>query len=219
MAAADKLILKFQSATVDPGNYQICDVDITTGTLGAQELAQIIAYFRKACGFVTVTDTSLVQILLRPHGSSGGTPLPFPQTEYDAMVVTAAAGGYTIPPMSTGYASNIGKSGSVLSPLGTSISVSERTDQPGPKGRGRHFLPYINTYVIAANGGVSATALSLVNDAYQVFILGMLSTTEPGAFQVDPVDAVVTSAAGTIGYVINSVKAQPVFSNLESRRR
>lgn len=213
-------VVKFQNANVDAGNYQICDVHTNDGatTLSPDRLAQIIAYF--ATTNVAAVNTSIVGVSARFNGAAGYTPLPFPTTEYAAVVAAATGDSVAVNPMATGYASNIGLTGSVLAPLGTSISVSERTATAGPTGRGRHFLPFIRSSAATAGGSVVAADGTEIELLYNYFLRGILGgvpfAASPPVADLFPV---VTNSAGTPVHGITSVKAQPIFSNLESRRR
>jgi hypothetical protein len=69
---------------------------------------------------------------------------------------------------------------------------------------------------VNAQGFVATARQALSNDAYETFFLG--GGNVPMA-ATPAVGVVVTNHLKTTSYPISTVKAQPVFSNLESRRR
>lgn len=213
-----KWVAKFQNANVDASNYQMCDLDTSAAVSSEDEFAaQIIAYFASLA--MQATDTSLVELSARAIGDPGFHSIAFPTTAYAAVAIAAAADSIGINAMSTGYASNLGGSGHALAPLGTSVSVSEKTATAGPTGRGRHFLPFITSNVVNSGGTLVSTYLQTTLDAYNYFIRGIKPDGSAATTPVVDLQPVVTNAAGSPTHAITTIKVQPVFSNLESRRR
>ncbi|HEV8177034.1 MAG TPA: hypothetical protein VGP44_05035 [Gemmatimonadales bacterium] len=217
MPSINTWIVKFQNDNVDATNYQIVDFDIDYTIVGVpqssnEQVAEILAYFGALSGGFA-TGTRLVEVGWRGPGSAGATPWPFPLTEYNAIRADPDAGPWALPAW-TAYGTAMGSGN--LAPLGTSISVSERTAQVGRTGRGRHFLPFTSANTVSAGGTVGTGRLALIDDAYATFLLG--AGTTPLAATPAP-GVVVSNRAKTTAYAITTVKAQPVFSNLESRRR
>lgn len=214
---AVRFLARFTNTSVPTTNYALCDFDFNplVGTTLPELGAQIIGYLQQCDVFAEATH--LVDLSYRNAGAAGFTPLPFPVAEYAAVDAAAVVDGFTSAPMTT-YATRLAGTG-VLLPLGTSISVSERTAHAGPTGRGRHFLPFIAASVNNGVGQVASLYLSAIENAYNEFFLGIKpgggAATQPVP---DPV-IVVTNAAGTTQYPIVSCKPQAIFSNLESRRR
>jgi hypothetical protein len=209
MAWAGKVVVKLTNTAVAQDNYQIVDFDFdaTTGT-EAECVAGVIAYLA-SCGAsdAIAEGTSIVEVTTREAADPGGVPQPFPVAAYTALLASA-----TPPPTPGVLAFPIGLGGGALAPLGTSISVSERTLTPGPHGRGRHFLPF--TPVDAVNGGgqlIPAIA-ALIETYYDEFIFNTAGTG-------DLIPVVRPGGVYSGGNPVTLVKAQPVFSNLESRRR
>lgn len=215
----DHFVVRFVNTSVDPGNYQLVDFDRSPsgGTpTDAQIAAQLAAYFALTGSQVCASGTQIESISVRHSGSPGLVAIPFPTTEYAAIVAAVIAAGGTIPGMGAGYGANFGAG--ALSPLGTSISVTELTATPGPTGRGRHFLPFINTGCVSAAGGLLATQQAFIRSAWDDMIFGIDGAGAPFPPMVN-LSPVVTDAAQSHGYPILSIRPQPVFSNLESRRR
>lgn len=217
---ATKFVFKFENADVDASNYQICDFDVKhTGSSIAQAGAQMIAYFA-AVGFATMGGVvKLIEVTHRAVGAAGATVLPFPTAEYAGVLAAATTDVISPAGMPSGYATQISAAGP-LCPLGTSISVSEISAFAGRRGRGRHFLPYTGRNVVTTGGQVTLATRNRIEQLYTYFLAGFISTTGlPATAPVVGLTPVVTNAAGTPTHDIITVRAQPIFSNLESRRR
>jgi hypothetical protein len=209
MSYTGRMVAKYVNASVNPDNYQLVDFDFDSSTLTEKELAAQILAYGNLLGSVGViaTQTQCIDITSRPSGSAGATSVPFPTAEYVALhALLATVGTYT------SYTQFIG--GGALAPLGTSVSVSERTAFPGRSGRGRHFLPYCGVSAVAADGSVDATAIFDIESFYNALFLGSLVG---GPVATKAVVRPNNTLSG--GHLIVSCKAQPIFSNLESRRR
>lgn len=217
---ANKFIVKFTNDAVDPSNFQLVDMDVRmVGKTVNEAAAQILCYFATV-GFATAGGvTKIADLLYRPFGSPGAISLAFPTTEYNAVLAAATSDGQSPAGMASGYATQVSAAGS-LTPLGTSISVSEVTGTAGPRGRGRHFLPFIGANTVDGQGRVLAAVLATIKQKYEYFILGL---DNPGGLipapPVSDLQPVVQPASGLTTNAIILVKPQPVFSNLESRRR
>lgn len=209
MAYSGALTIKTSNDAVNAANYQVNRFAFNAPVMDVDELAAcILAYFYTIEAVdVFAQNTRIVGIDSRPNGSSGAVAVPFPTTAYAALVVAVPA----LPSVTT-YVGTIGAGN--LAPLGTSISVSERTATVGPTGRGRHFLPFTSRNVVDTGGTLIPATGGAIEDAWNDFIRG-------DALVAGVPNPVVRpgSATGGGGHTITSVKAQPVFSNLESRRR
>lgn len=216
--SANHLLVKFTNSNVDATNYQLCDVHVDSATAinALQMYAQIIAYFAAVSGGMG-SGTRIAGLSERPSGTPGFTPLAFPTAAYAATVAAAASDGITVPAMASGYATSLGSG--VLAPLGTSISVSERTATPGPTGRGRHFLPFVSQGIISAGGTVGTGHLAIIEDCANEFFLGVDPSGGAATAPIVSMDPVITNSGGLIIHAITLYRPQPVFSNLESRRR
>ncbi len=217
---ATRYIFKFQNDDVGPVNYQIVDADIAgVGVTTEESVAQMLCYFATVGYTMMGGVTRLIEVMERPLGAAGATPVPFPYAEYAQVLTWAAADGVSAAGMATGFLTQI-SAGGVLCPLGTSISVSERTSTVGPTGRGRHFLPFVGVNAVETNGSVKAQVREKIEDMYNYFFRALDPITNvpvaSGMFDLEPK---VTPANGATTNQIIAVKAQPVFSNLESRRR
>jgi hypothetical protein len=217
MSAASRFMLKFENDNVDAINYQEfgielgCDVD----ELGlANVAAQLIAYASGACRWTSDQHTKLVGIQYTPTLSTLSVPVAFPTAEYAALYA-ATVGDYPKIVGITNYGQDLGETGNPLAPLGTSIVVSEYTATGGPAGRGRHFLPFTGAFSVTGGGFVQPTHRAGVEALYVAFILGQ----SPDTVIPQQLQPVVENAAGTTVKNVLNVKAQPVFSNLKSRRR
>lgn len=217
MPGTDRYSVKLRNTNVDATNFQIVDFsfyDNQPATVD-ETLARIIGYLGYL-GSVSVmaTGTTISEIQLRAMGSAGGVAQPFPTAVYATLVTAAAAGGITLPAMASGYGTTIGTD--ALCPLGTSISVSEITAVVGPTGRGRHFLPFIGRSTVSAGGTVGATTMT------DILLLwsAMIDSFDPD-YITSGGDTLpcVSNRAGTVPKSIRTIRPQPVFSNLESRRR
>lgn len=219
MPATGKYIARFTNPNVNPLNFQLVDFDINNSVeTVAMAAARIIGYLCQAD--VMAAGTILVSLDFRAFGSAGGVPIPFPVSEYSAVDAAAVADGFTTAPRAV-FPCPVGTSGTVLCPLGTSISVSEVSGVPGPTGRGRHFLPFINASTVLAGGTLDGTYVTAVQNAYNEFFLN--NKPGGGGIATAPLDAgsgiAITNVTGTPMHDVIVCKAQPVFSNLESRRR
>lgn len=209
-SVAEHWVIKFANASVDPSNYQICDIDFAVpGPTVSQVAAQILAYFAGQCTLMSADDTVIVGLDYTPSGAAGGTPVPFPSTDYAAEHTA-----YPALPNLTAYGQNVGGAG-FLAPLGTSVSVSEHTASPGPSGRGRHFIPFVGRDCCSTAGFLNPGTIIDSDDNYGRFFFDVFSD---GPFAAYP-NPVVTNALRTTTKDIVSVKTQQIFSNLESRRR
>lgn len=218
--AQAKYVFKFENTAVASSNYQIVDVDVNpAGGTVRQNHAQILAYF-STVGFTTMGGvTRIAEVLYRPLGAAGAVALVFPTAEFAAVIAAATADGIGPAGMPTGYGSQISAAGN-LAPLGTSISVSELTATVGRTGRGRHFLPFVGVNTMTGGGGLVAAQIDRIREAYLYFLQGIVSSTlAPATSPVLNLSPLVTNAAGTPIHLITTVKPQPIFSNLASRRR
>lgn len=216
--AISKYQVYFTNSNIDPSNYQIVDFDIDEAAAGSyftgeSELAAILIYLTVVSGGFGA-GTFINRVQYRAAGSPGYVPRLFPTTEYAAVRTDVISAGYSVPAMASGYATSLGSG--ILAPLGTSISVSELTATVGRTGRGRHFLPFVSQGVISAGGTVGTGHIALVEGAFLDILLGEAVGTVPGLLG----DAVcISGPASPAAKLITGVKCQPIFSNLESRRR
>lgn len=195
--------VKFTHTNINVANPALVNFVADGGGSDAENAASILAYLA-GMGGIFSSGTNVVDVSVRPAGSAGGTSLAFPATEY------ATLSGIASLPSWTGYGSLPGATGA-LTPLGTSISVSERTATVGPTGRGRHFLPMVNTAIVTSGGVLNGTDITLVHDSYDFWLRG-----GSGGPAFNPS---VSNHTLAHAFHITSVKPQPIFSNLESRRR
>lgn len=213
MAIFDRCVLTFTNTNVEATNYQQFGIEFSSPALGDYQkvFAQIIAY-AAAAGVTMASGTSIENLKWIGAGTNVGIFVPFPVAEYADLV---ADSGGSIVAMSA-YGVDLVAPGFELCPLGTSIVVSEYTAIGGPAGRGRHFLPFTSTQNLTAGGLVDLATRTLVTEAYSDLILNPAGGSYSTAIAVNPV---VGNSAGTTETAITNVKVQPVFSNLESRRR
>ena len=215
-----RYVFKFENTASNTQNYQIVDADIQNGTgTGAQQLAQMCAYFASAAYVSAGGQMKLVEVTARTTGSPGAIPQTFPTAAYAATLAAGVTDGVSLAGMATGFATQISAAGA-LCPLGTSISVTEKSNTVGRTGRGRHFLPFIGVNTVATDGTVKSTVRDQIRDYYNYCFLAV----KPGAggaatAPIINLQPCVTNRFGLIANTIVEVKPQPVFSNLESRRR
>jgi hypothetical protein len=182
----------------------------STFTLGADVAAAgMIAYVVKARGAFLASGTLITRVQWREHGTGGFIDVPFPDALYNDMVDVDS----DLVHMHDYADTVLGASGG-LAPVGTSVCVTEYSAGFGRRSRGRHFLPFVNKAKVDGNGLFAAEDIALVEAAYNSYILNL---------DDDPVHPsllpVILSATLTTQTVITHVKAQPVLSNLRSRRR
>lgn len=209
--AGGRFVAQFDNSNVDAANYQLVDLDasaVTTLT-DAEIAAQFIAFWVVVGPSVIATGTSLVSVTKYPIGGGAGVPIPFPVAEYAALVVDVPG-----LPSRTAYPAAVGATASALAPLGTSVVVTEYTGVGGPGGRGRMFTPFAAVGAVDSAGFVSSSARSAIEVAYRLWLQDSPPTLSTGS-----VLPVLTHVSGATPDPITTVKAQPVFSNLESRRR
>lgn len=217
--ACSKYVVKLSNSNVSPANYQLIDFDTdpfavvglrysTTSEISAS----ILVYLATLSGGMAA-GTSFTEVLYRAAGSAGSVSLPFPAADYASIAAAATTAGYTVPAIAA-YGTTFGSG--ILAPLGTSISVSELTLTVGRTGRGRHFLPFVSQGVISAGGTVGSGHIILTEGAADDILLGQASGTVPALIGIP---WAMCGPASPTGKEIVNVKCQPIFSNLESRRR
>lgn len=217
MGVADRFVLKFENDAVDANNFQEYGIE-TVFDPGVVPLdvavAQIIAYAGCAAINCSAEGTRLVSIMYTEAGTNVSVPMPYP-TALVAAIVTANSSLFNFPSPFNSYGDDLGDAGNTLAPLGTSIVQTEYTAIGGPGGRGRHYLPFVGQDAVDGSGFVRPLLRTSLQDAYKAFIL-FEDTLATGVVKLQPV---VENAAKTTVTPITSVKCQPVFSNLSSRRR
>lgn len=220
MAELDRWTIVMVNDNVSELNYAEfgieASLDSIPGSTLEEKAAQIIAYTACAAGQVCAEGTRIVALKHRPGGAEVSVNLPFPADEYAALQ-TANVDDFPWLIVMDAYGEDIGDSGSGLQALGTSVVMTEYTETGGPAGRGRHYIPYINGTCVSAGGYLATSIRSTVELCYAAFIQNKL--TSPAASGTVDLIPVVMNAGGTSHKVITYVKAQPVFSNLKSRRR
>lgn len=212
MAYSGKMVARFENSNVSSANYALIDFDFRSTDLSMEQLGALVITYCEVMGGrgILGDDTILQGVQQRAIGTAGFLPLPYPvtqastamadyNTEFSTALTSAGAYGVTL-------------GAGVLAPLGTSVSVSEITGHAGRTGRGRHFLPYVSAGAVDSSGQLLSAGRTYVEQAYNFLILD--NTTFSGA----PIPVVTGTWDGT-GHEIIACKAQPVFSNLESRRR
>lgn len=217
--ASSRFVVQFSNSNVSSGNTQLLDFDTDPfGVIGLRYstvpeiTASILVYLATLSGGFGA-GTKVDQVLYRAAGSPGSVPVPFPGPEFVAIAAAATTAGYTVPAWTT-Y--NTSSGSGVLAPLGTSISVSELTATVGRTGRGRHFLPFVTQGVISAGGTVGTGTIALTESAALDILMGQASGTVPALIGIP---WVLVGPASPASKEITNVKCQPIFSNLESRRR
>lgn len=218
MGLAARFQARFTNDAVEATNYQEFGLEIGADVpaIGLDVVsAQIIAYCSCALGLVSAEDTRLEQLSYIAAGTNVAVPVPFPTAAYATLRTANVAVWVRMQPM-TAYGVDIGLSGAPLAPLGTSVVVSEYTAVGGPAGRGRHYLPFVSVFPVDVGGVCKPVVRVDVADAYNAFIRDGVTPNAVGVVDLLPV---VENAARTVNTAITSVKVQPVFSNLESRRR
>jgi hypothetical protein len=216
--AASRFVLRFENDNVEATNYQEFGLELGANidTIGlANVAAQIIGYATIACRWVSDQSTKLTGIQYRATLATVSVPVPFPTTEYAALYAANTAAWPKMVGI-TGYGQALGETGNALSPLGTSIVHTEYTATGGPSGRGRHYLPFVGKFSVTGGGTVEPTHRTGIEEAYNAFIRDGVTPNAAGCVDLQPV---VENAARTTVKAITSTKVQPVFSNLESRRR
>ena len=201
-----RITIQLENTNVNPDNYQLIDFTSNTVSNSQQHLAEVLAYIAKIGGHFA-DGTQVVAAWTRVAGSAGAVELDFPSTDYAA--IRTAVGGGVIPAWAA-YGAIPGASG-VLTPLGTSVSVSLFTATPGRAGRGRHFLGFLGAQCVSAGGQFASVNINETIDAYDTFIM---SPTAGPAFA-----PIVSNSAMSTAHPVTLVRPQPILSNLESRRR
>lgn len=214
MAFTGRMTALIEHDLIGPANQSQLGFAFNTDKSREQCAAAIIGYLH-GIGGVFAAGAKLVGINSRAQGAAGATPVTFPTVEYSALRALAPA---TFPAV-TAYGPLTGST-AALCPLGTSISVTEATLTAGPRGRGRHYLPYISTICVAANGGLVSSVANNIRAQYRK----AMGFEDLGASVTAPrVVPAVTGADVPIGptlYLdISEIKPQSVLSNLRSRRR
>lgn len=212
-ATYQRYIVQITNTGVDSSNVAQFGIELAENLADPlpEQTAQIVAYATSASYSCMANGVRLAGILYYAVGSNLGVQLPFPATEYAA--IRAATTG--LPAMTDWNDVDFDAGGSrPLTPLGTSIVVSEYTGVGGPRGRGRHYLPFPASNTVDAGGRVALATRTAIEESYNQYIKNV-----PATPPLNDIFPVVGNAAGTTELTVTNVKAQPVFSNLESRRR
>jgi hypothetical protein len=107
-----------------------------------------------------------------------------------------------------------GGSTSVL-PLQNSIAVSHRTQQTGPRGRGRSFWPAIDADSIGADGTIGQTLREAIAGLQAVLLTDLTLSTDGAGFNVIP----AVLAPSRVDYaLINQVRVGSVMDTQRRRR-
>lgn len=218
MAIADRWTIKMTNDNVNEINYAEFGIELSAASEATptQQWQQIVGYVLGAASQVCAAGTRIREMTYRPSTSSVSSPFPWDAASYNIMASTNVANYPWLVEMDD-YGDDIGDSGTGLSPLGTSVVVTEYSATGGPAGRGRHYIPFINGDCITAGGYLGSAQRATIELCYKNFILDLgLSPAPTGTGDLTPV---VENAAGTTAKTIVTCKAQPVFSNLKSRRR
>lgn len=211
--AAHAWKIEVASPVTGPTNPALITFDFNTvgGASDAETAAGIFAYWKALCVASVIGPACYATgIFKRPSGAAGGFPVPFPVTEYAALV---AANPGAIP-ASTVYNNTTG-GGTAFEPIGTAITVSLYTVVPGRKTTGRHYLPWIATDVNDGNGHLVVTAPGQIEDAYDAFIQGNTNSNYTGLVNLAP--AVQSATAGTTNILTPKVSTN--YARLKTRTR
>lgn len=218
MAIADRWTIKLTNDNVNEINYAEFGIELSAASPATptQQWSQIVAYVLGVASQCCAAGTRIREMSYRPSTSTVSSPFPWDAVTYNALASANVANYPWLVAMSD-YGADIGDSGTGLSPLGTSVVVTEYSATGGPSGRGRHYIPFINGNCITAGGYLGTAIRTTIELCYSNFIMDKaLSPAPTGTGDLFPV---VENAAGTTAKPIVTVKAQPVFSNLKSRRR
>lgn len=206
--AIKRYILSLTNDAVDPSNPQQFSFVMDNVFTDADNAARCLAYWSNQSN-TCAANTRVTGVTVRAAGSAGATDIPFPVTEFADLKTLGDANGFGLTTQSAyGLALGTGS----LCPLGTSVSVSERTATVGPTGRGRHFWPFIQEGIVTGGGRLAAATITSLTDSYNYWFLAADTLPNAANTGVSPGDLATIAT-------ITSVKPQPVFSNLESRRR
>lgn len=207
---AERYIIRMSNSGVNPLNFAQFGIELLGGSLVPvpQVVAQLCAYVVSVGAGAIAEDTFIDRVTYQEAGTDGYLPQPFPTTEWAALVAANPDLG-----AATAYSGIVVGTGG-LAPLGTSIVVTEYSATGGPSGRGRHFIPFVNTTCLdTATGFLNAANIAAIGVSYATYIS---PSGVDGASFLDPV--VVPESGGTEKAVV-TVVVQPVLSNLRSRRR
>lgn len=185
------------------------NIGTSGGPTPAQFAAQCIAYLTYAD--VMATGTGIAQVNYRAQGAPGSYDL-------DTAEVIQASNDmnddWSTSPIWGGLFDNIGQNGATLGPVGTSICVSEYTALLSKRGRGRHYIPFVQRGRIANDGTFTSVCLNNVSLAWADMFGGLgpwtLSWIQPNS---------VRSEVANVANEVTSVVPRPTPSNLRSRRR
>lgn len=207
--AFDRYIVRMSNAA-QGGNDAFIDFDLFGPYLLAEEVrvAQLVAYVVGASW--AASDSAIVSVFKRASGSAGSLAIPFPAAEYAALATLNSE-----LPNLVAYGSGFGTG--ALTPVGTSITVQEKTGTPGRSYSGRHYLPFTRSAAIGADGRLGGAQASATEKYYRYYILGESAPPLPAAPTVSLVP-VVHSRKLNVDSVITSVIISRVLANLRTRR-
>ena len=218
MGVADRWTVQLINDEVAELNYAEfgIETDATMGVTVADRAAVVIAYTTLVCGEVSAGGTRISALKFRAAGETVSLSVPFPVAEYDTLQ-TANVANFPNLVEQASYGEEVGDPAAGLAPLGTSVVVTEYTSVGGPAGRGRHYIPFIGGTCITPGGYLSTAIRSTIELVYNALILG--TVTSPAWVGTAGLVPVVEKSDGLSALDVTNVKAQPVFSNLKSRRR
>lgn len=218
MGVSDRYTVLLTNDNVNELNFAEFGIELQDGN-GATEIeqaVQIIAYTAVVGAEVMADGTRIAGLKFKLAGTNTSVEVPFPTTAYGVFQAANVANYPGMVAMSA-WGEVIGDSGAGLAPLGTSVVVTEYSTTGGPAGRGRHYLPFIGGTCITPGGYLDPTIRATIELAYNNLIRDVgLSPAAVGAVDLLPQ---IEQSNGLASKAVVAVKAQPVFSNLKSRRR
>ena len=218
MGIADRYTVILTNDNVAELNFAEFGIELQdgNGATETEQAVQILAYTAVVGAEVMADGTRLQGLKFRLAGTNTSVDVPFPTAAYGAFQAANVANYPGMVAMAA-YGEVIGDPVAGLAPLGTSVVVTEYSTTGGPAGRGRHYLPFIGGTCITPGGYLDPTIRTTLELAYNNLIRDIgLTPAAVGAVDLEPV---IEASTGLTAKSVVGVKAQPVFSNLKSRRR
>lgn len=193
-----------ENATVGSSNPAQVSFTFNNGRTNDENGAAVALYLASVGPQVFAANTTLERLNLRFAGAPGGFDIPFPNAQFAAMQA-AIAGPNVFSGSMTSYGVAMGGGG--LTPVGTSVCMTERTNTLGRAGIGRHFIPFVTSLAVGADGELIPANANNMEQSW-LAVIDQLSQFP-----------VVTTGALTGPRPIVLIEARPILSNLRTRRR
>lgn len=204
-------------------NPALVSLDYVDGvTPDSVVLARFIRFVVAAVKYNAICPLQIAGATLGTIGVSGTVDMPYPvgpTADLNAVLkpifgLSAADAQWGAPIVGDG----------LLTVRGSSINISETSDNPGRKGQGRMYLPYVSTVAVTSLGLFNNTFRAALLNAYnELFNNGLTESVllpAPAILGISGVEPVVVGATAPFtAHPVTGVKISDLISVLKSRRK